>query len=207
MLDKLEHKKEFLRGAAVMAVTMQEARTCSEGTGLRGQRVTRIAELLGKALRLTPAQLWTLRYGSALHDIGKETIPDVILNKPGALTPEERDVVQTHAEAGFMMLLAVGFPGPVALVAAQHHEWWNGAGYPNKLGRLSICIQARILTVADAYDAMTTDRIYKPRRSHQEAVEELKQFQGKQFDPEVVKVFIKLDERDLSFENDGAIWN
>lgn len=120
-----------------------------------------------------------------LHDIGKLLVPEDILHKPGQLTPAERIVVERHSEIGYRMLDALSID-PIALWVLHLHERWAGDGYPNGLAGEDIPIASRILFVADSYDTMTTDRVYRAKVSRSEALDELDRCAGAQFDPAVV---------------------
>ena len=139
----------------------------------------------------------TLRVAALLHDVGKIGLPDRILRKPGPLTHEEEDAVRQHSLLGSLMV-SQHLPGndEVREAVLHHHERWDGNGYPAGLSGRSISMLGRILAVADAYSAMTTDRPYRSGLSLETAVEELKKGSGKQFDPEVVNVFLTCCQRD-----------
>jgi HD-GYP domain-containing protein (c-di-GMP phosphodiesterase class II) len=117
--------------------------------------------------------------------VGKLAIPEEILQKPGPLTEPERAVLERHPQIGFRMLDSLGVD-PVADWVLHHHERWDGLGYPDRLSGDEIPLGARILFVADAYDAMTTDRLYRPGLTHDQALDELERCAGSQFDPHVV---------------------
>ena len=123
-----------------------------------------------------------------LHDLGKLAIPEEILRKPGPLTDAERLVLERHPQIGYRMLESLGVD-PVANWVLHHHERWDGTGYPEGLPGEQIPLGARIIFVADAYDAMTSDRVYRGRLSDEEAIEELERCAGSQFDPTVVEAF------------------
>jgi putative nucleotidyltransferase with HDIG domain len=125
-----------------------------------------------------------------LHDMGKLAVPEYILNKPGPLTPAEFDKMKLHASVGADILSAIEFPYPVVPIVRHHHENWNGTGYPDGLAGADIPIGARILSVVDCFDALTSDRPYRPRLSDLEALEILVQRRGTMYDPLVVDVFI-----------------
>jgi diguanylate cyclase (GGDEF)-like protein len=158
-----------------------------------GSHSTRVAELgawIAARLGLDGEQVELTRLACSLHDLGKLAIPEEILRKPGPLTAPERLVLERHSQIGFRMLESLEID-PVAHWVLHHHERWDGAGYPNGLAREDIPLGARIIFVADAYDAMTSDRAYRGRLTPQEAVAELKRCAGTQFDPEVVRVFAR----------------
>ncbi len=129
------------------------------------------------------------------HDIGKVGIPDRILFKPGPLDPEEKVEMQQHCKIGHIIAMAPPDMVPIADWILKHHEWWNGEGYPLGLKGEEIPLECRILAIADAYDAMTSDRPYRKAISHQEAVAEIKRCAGTQFDPNLVPVFLKVLEK------------
>jgi HD-GYP domain-containing protein (c-di-GMP phosphodiesterase class II) len=137
---------------------------------------------------LPPDAVELTRLAANLHDLGKLAIPEELLRKPGPLTDPERLVLERHPQIGFRMLESLGVD-PVAAAVLHHHERWDGYGYPDGLAGDAIPLDARIIFVADAYDAMTSDRIYRPRLSRRQALAELERCAGSQFDPEVVAVF------------------
>ncbi len=124
------------------------------------------------------------------HDIGKVGIPDSILNKPGPLTLDERKEMQNHCEIGCRIAQAVPELAIISDWVLKHHEWWNGNGYPLGLKGVEIPLECRILAIVDAYDAMTSNRPYRKALSHEEALAELKRWEGTQFDPQLVAKFI-----------------
>ncbi len=158
-----------------------------------GSHSTRVAELgawIAARLGLDAEQIELTRLAGSLHDLGKLAIPEEILRKPGPLTPPERLVVERHSQIGYRMLESLEVD-PVADWVLHHHERWDGTGYPNGLAGEEIPLGARIIFVADAYDAMTSDRAYRGRLTPQEAVAELERCAGTQFDPEIVSVFAR----------------
>jgi HD-GYP domain-containing protein (c-di-GMP phosphodiesterase class II) len=157
-------------------------------TGSHSERVSELSALIATRLGLDPEQIELTRLAASLHDLGKLAIPEEILRKPGLLTDSERLVLERHPQIGFRMLDSLGVD-PVADLVLHHHERWDGAGYPDGLGAEQIPLGARIIFVADAYDAMTSDRIYRPRRSSAAALAELERCAGTQFDPGIVAAF------------------
>jgi len=163
-------------------------------------RVVAYCIRLGKQLHLSDIDMIALECGALLHDIGKIGVPDAILFKPGPLTDEEWVKMRRHVSYGAQILRGIDFLEGAAKVVAQHHEKYDGSGYPRKLGGENIYIGARIFAVADAVDAFTSDRPYRAGRSFEEAVEELDRCAGQHFDPTVVQAFkdVPLDEwRDI----------
>lgn len=157
-------------------------------------RITKLSMILGEALGLESDQILRLNLGSFFHDIGKVKIPDEILKKPGKLTPEEWEIMKMHPTYGRMLLEESSIPivTSAGLVVEQHHERYDGKGYPNGLSGDKISIEASIISVVDSYDAMTTDRIYQERRSPEYAFNELLQCRGTMYHPDVVDMFIEL---------------
>jgi len=152
--------------------------------------VSRLCERIGNALNLSPETIQELRTGGLMHDIGKINIDESILAKPGPLTDTERLEVQRHAETGYRILSSVSGFANIAEHVLAHHERWDGRGYPKGLKGKEIPLEARIIAVAEAYDAMTTETPYRHALSKEEAIGELKHYAGTQFDPEIVRVFI-----------------
>jgi diguanylate cyclase (GGDEF)-like protein/putative nucleotidyltransferase with HDIG domain len=159
-------------------------------TGSHSTRVAELAAWIAARLGLDVEQVELARLAGSLHDLGKLAIPEEILRKPGPLTPPERLVLERHSQIGFRMLESLGVD-PVADWVLHHHERWDGMGYPDGLSGDEIPLGARIIFVADAYDAMTSDRAYRGRLRPQEAVAELERCAGSQFDPEIVTVFAR----------------
>lgn len=160
-------------------------------TGGHTRRVVEHATRLGEALSLSPGQIEDLRQGAYLHDIGKLVIPDAILLKPGKLTPDEWEVMKTHACKGDDIARTIPTLTEGAIdVIRHHHERWDGTGYPDALSGTDIPLIARIFSVCDVYDALTSDRPYKTAWLETEAKAEIARQAGKQFDPEVVQAFL-----------------
>jgi diguanylate cyclase (GGDEF)-like protein len=157
-------------------------------TGEHSAEVGELAARIGTRMNLNANEVELLRLAGSLHDVGKLAIPEEILRKPGPLSAPERLVLERHPQIGFRMLDSLGIE-PVATWVLHHHERWDGVGYPNRLAGETIPLGARILFVADAYDAMTTERVYRGRLSHEHAVRELERCAGTQFDPSVVEAF------------------
>jgi HD-GYP domain-containing protein (c-di-GMP phosphodiesterase class II) len=154
-------------------------------------RVARMAHSVGVLLGCDEARLALVRLGGALHDVGKLVVSEAVLNKPGPLTAEEQVEVRGHPEAGARMValdrsLRPAFPGVL-----YHHERWDGLGYPTGRAGPEIPLEARILAVADCFDAMTSDRPYRAALPHEEAIAEVDLCSGSQFDPDVALVFLE----------------
>lgn len=155
-------------------------------------RVTELALKIATHMALPGEDLEALRIAGALHDIGKIAIPDDILLKPGRLTKEEYDVIKTHAYHGETILTPISLFERERGIVRHHHERWDGNGYPDGLQGERIPLLARILAVADTYDAITNNRPYQRARSHEEALEEIIRHKGTQFDPTLVDLLIAI---------------
>jgi diguanylate cyclase (GGDEF)-like protein len=154
-------------------------------TGSHSERVAELSARIAVRLALNSEIIELTRLAGSLHDLGKLAIPEEILRKAGPLTDPERLVLERHPQIGFRMLESLGVD-PVAEWVLHHHERWDGTGYPNALAGQEIPLGARIVFVADAYDAMTSDRVYRRRLSSRDALAELERCAGTQFDPEIV---------------------
>lgn len=168
------------------------------------RRVQKFA--LGLAERLEvrdPLQLRALEAAALLHDMGKLVIPEHILNKPGRLTPAEFEKMKLHASVGAQILSSVEFPYPVVPIVRHHHESWDGTGYPDGLRATAIPMGARILSVVDCFDALTSDRPYRPRLSDEEAIRILLQRRGSMYDPLIVDTFIEAKDDLLAAAAEG----
>jgi len=156
------------------------------------ERVTKYALEVARSLRFSRQEMEILRYASEVHDIGKISIPDFVLNKPGKLTPAERAIIELHPVKGEEMLEPLSFLKGGLPIVRHHHERYDGTGYPDGLEKDRIPILARILACADSFDAMTSDRPYRSRKlTIQEALTEIKNNAGSQFDPQIARLFIK----------------
>ena len=156
------------------------------------ERIKKDAIKLGRALNLPDDKINELSLLATLHDIGKLSVADNIFLKPGKLTLEEREEIEKHPEVGCKIASSSPEISSIANGILYHHEWWNGKGYPEGLVGSKIPIVSRIISVVDAYDAMTNHRPYRKARSKKQALKELKRFSGTQFDPELADVFIGL---------------
>lgn len=154
-------------------------------------RVRVYVDDIGRQLNLSELEHQALLAGSLLHDIGKLAVPEHILSKPGKLTPQEFEKMKIHPAVGAGILERVGFPYPVVPIVRSHHERWDGNGYPDCLKGNAIPIGARILSAVDCFDALVSDRPYRPAIPLEKAMEYLKENAGKQFDPEVITVIAR----------------
>jgi response regulator RpfG family c-di-GMP phosphodiesterase len=160
------------------------------------ERVVSYSMRLGREYGLDSQRTKSLEFGSLLHDIGKIGVPDLILRKPAKLTPEEWVLMREHPRHGQQILRGIAFLEGAARVVAQHHEKWDGTGYPLGLSGEEIDVCARIFSVADAFDAITSNRVYRKGKPYQAAAQELDEWAGKQFDPKVVEAFHRVPHGD-----------
>jgi response regulator RpfG family c-di-GMP phosphodiesterase len=163
-------------------------------TAGHSQRVTEIAMSIGRGLEISEEDLKVLRLAGPIHDIGKIGIEDNILRKPGRLTKEEYEVIKSHPEKGRQIIEPLDFLRETIPIILHHHERFDGAGYPTGLAGLEIPLGARVIAVADTFDAMTSSRAYRDARETQVAISELIRCRKTQFDPEVVDKFLELHE-------------
>jgi putative nucleotidyltransferase with HDIG domain len=155
-------------------------------------RVSRYALLIAEKLGLTTKEKHQLYLASMLHDIGKIGVPDDLLHRPGRLSDTEMDRVRSHVQLGASMIEMLGEMHPIVPLIRHHHESWDGSGYPDGMKGEEIPLISRIIAVADMYDAMTSDRPYRRRRTHDEAVEEVKRTAGTKLDPRVSEAFLQV---------------
>ncbi len=191
-----EHEIENTQKEVIMTMgTICEGR--SRETANHVRRVAEYSALLARLSGLPVAEEEILRIASPMHDIGKVAIPDAILNKPGRLTDEEYAHMQEHASLGYEMLSGSSRPiiQAAAIIAHQHHEKYDGSGYPNRLAGEEIHIYGRITALADVFDALGSDRVYKKAWPLEKVLEFIREQRGKHFDPQLVKLlFEELDE-------------
>jgi putative nucleotidyltransferase with HDIG domain len=167
------------------------------------QRVSHIAEAMCRVMRLPEQEIEKIKWAGLLHDIGKIGVRDNVLLKPGPLDKHERFLMNQHPTIGAEIVAPAHQLSPEAPLIRAHHEWFNGSGYPDGVEAFDIPLGARILTVADAYEAMTSSRPYRLiPLSHEQAVAELEKFIGIQFDPEIVPVLVGLDREILDRRQD-----
>ncbi len=162
------------------------------------RRLQDLSRRTGEELALSQEKLFSLIFASFLHDIGKASVPVEILQKPDKLSPEEWNIVQQHPEVGKDMILEhmdSSFFERVAQIILQHHESYDGSGYPKGLSGDEILIEAQILSVVDSYDAMSHNRPYQKAKNREKVLKEIKNCSGQQFAPEVVDAFLKAEEK------------
>jgi putative nucleotidyltransferase with HDIG domain len=173
------------------------------------KRVTAFTIAIARAMGLPREQINTIARGAFLHDIGKMAIPDKILNKPGKLEPEEFTIMREHAYHGYQIVRKIPFLAEASEIVYSHQERFDGTGYPRGLKGEEIPLGARIFSVADTFDAITSDRPYREKQSLQAARTEITKWSGRQFDPEVVRVFLEMPDKiwdDLRKDIDAQIY-
>ncbi|MCX7925909.1 MAG: response regulator [Fimbriimonadales bacterium] len=171
------------------------------------ERVAAYTMAMANRLNLSAEELINIERGALLHDIGKIGVPDSILYKPGPLTPEEWEIMKQHPVIGYRMCMKIDALRPAAPIVLHHHERWDGQGYPYGLAGEAIPLGARIFAIADTLDAMTSDRPYRKALSFAEAREEIIRCAGKQFDPEMVKLFLEIPEEELRLIREVSLTN
>jgi putative two-component system response regulator len=185
--DQLE---EAIREGVVMLAMAAEAK--DDDTGDHVHRIQQLTRKICIGLKMSSEDSDQISFFSIMHDVGKIHIPDGILKKPGPLTDKEWDIMQTHCIAGEKILGNTPFYQTAREIARSHHERWDGKGYPDGLKSESIPLAARIVTVADVFDALTHKRPYKPAWTVEAALEEMKTLSGKVFDPKILSTFIHM---------------
>jgi putative nucleotidyltransferase with HDIG domain len=164
----------------------------SSWTAGHSERVTKIAMAISRAAGFSRSERNIVLRAGAVHDIGKLGIPNEILDKPGELTPQEKIAVRQHPQLGARILEPISAYTDIMRIVLEHHENFDGSGYPNGLARGQISIYSRIFSVADGYDAMTSDRPYRQALDRKSAVESIKMEAGKKYDPMVVDLFLMI---------------
>jgi putative nucleotidyltransferase with HDIG domain len=186
-IEDLEHSYDVTLEVLGEALDLRDSET--EG---HSKRVTAYTIALARAIGISAAEIKEIARGAFLHDIGKMAIPDAILRKPGVLTHEEREIMRQHCVRGYHMLRNIPFLNKTAEIVLAHQEYYDGNGYPRGLSGSQIPVGARLFAVADALDAITSDRPYRKVRSFEDARTEILLGSGTQFDPTVVEAFQKL---------------
>jgi len=200
----LERSYDITLEALGDALDLKDAET--EG---HSKRVTAFTIAIARSMEVPKEQITVIARGAFLHDIGKMAIPDAILRKPGALTPDEIAIMREHCYRGYQLLKRITFLAEASEIVYSHQERYDGTGYPRGLKGEEIPLGARIFSVADTLDAITSDRPYRAAQSVGAAREEIKKWSGRQFDPNVVKVFLSMPEyiwTDLRKEIDAQIY-
>ncbi len=191
----------YLETVNVMANTIEGRDPLTHG---HVERVAKYARWLAEEMGWPKENLRMLEFGSRLHDIGKIIVPDHILNKPGALTEDEWDLMKRHTEAGAKILENIHHLQAITPYVLHHHERWDGSGYPHGLKGREIPLEGRLLTIVDVFDALTTTRPYHPKRPAHEVIQFLLGQAGKQFDPDLTAIFINVLKNRMKSKNDGG---
>ena len=202
-MGNLERSYDITLEALGDALDLKDAET--EG---HSKRVTAFTIAIARALGLSADEIRVIARGAFLHDIGKMAIPDNILRKPDKLTPEEVAIMREHCFHGYQILKKIPFLAEAAEIVYSHQERFDGTGYPRGLKGEQIPLGARMFSVADTLDAITSNRPYRPAQTVQAAREEIERWSGRQFDPEIVKTFMSMDKNiwtDLRNEIDAQI--
>ncbi len=203
LADEIEHRTSDLKRALseleiAQAETVQRLSMAvefrDEDTGAHIERIGRFSVLLAEHIGMDAEFCARLRHAAPLHDVGKVAIPDAILLKPGPLTPEERAIVETHAEEGHRLVRgsSSSILDMAATIALSHQEKWDGTGYPRGLKGEAIPIEGRIVAVADVFDALTSDRVYRKAFAVEEAVQMMREQRGRHFDPVLLDAFMEV---------------
>ncbi len=201
--DEIEHRTTELKRALseleiAQAETVQRLSMAvefrDEDTGAHIERIGRFSVLLAEHIGMDADFCERLRHAAPLHDVGKVAIPDAILLKPGPLTPEERAIVETHAEEGHRLVRgsSSSILDMAATIALSHQEKWDGSGYPRGLKGEAIPIEGRIVAVADVFDALTSDRVYRKAFTIEEGVQMMREQRGRHFDPVLLDAFMEV---------------
>ncbi len=194
LIDKNMVESKFTTTMYEMIFTLGDViESRSEETGEHVKRVAHISYIMAKLLGFNEEEAQTIKLASMLHDVGKIGIPDQILNKPGKLTPDEFEVMKTHTIIGYRILKSSSNEvfKKAALIALHHHEQWAGEGYPKGLAGEEIPLCARIVSITDSYDALRSDRVYRPAWPERKVVEYLKEMSGTKYDPHLIEIFMK----------------
>jgi diguanylate cyclase (GGDEF)-like protein len=190
------YKRKLLESRSLHSAIISSMKTVlfekSQETEEHARRLAKLTRTMGQVIGLKKQQFDELELFSTLHDIGKIGIDDHILNKPGKLTDKEWTIMKKHSEIGYRIAMASPELMSVADYILTHHERWDGKGYPQGLPGGNIPLLSRILAVADAYDAMTSDRPYRKAMPKEAAIEEILKNAGTQFDPEISRIFVEL---------------
>jgi putative nucleotidyltransferase with HDIG domain len=203
-MSDLERSYDITLEALGDALDLKDAET--EG---HSKRVTAFTIAIARAMGLTSERIRVIARGAFLHDIGKMAIPDAILRKPGALTPDEINIMKEHCWHGYQILRKIPFLTEAAEIVYAHQEKWDGTGYPRQLKGDEIPLGSRIFSLADTMDAIMSDRPYRAAQPFSAARDEIVRFAGRQFDPNIVKVFVDMPEsiwHDLRKEINSQIY-
>lgn len=193
-----DHLRNMLRGTVRALAAAIEAK--DDYTRGHSERVTAYSLQIGSKMQVNPPQMQVLELAGFLHDVGKIGVPENILRKAGPLTQEEYEIVKQHARLGANIVRNIEGADEIAEAVLHHHERWDGKGYPDALSQNHVGILARILSVADAFDAMSSRRPYRDKLAREKVLNTLRESAGTQFDPTVVEAFLRVAENDEGVE-------
>ena len=194
---ELSHSEQERSYIEVIGAMVATAHARDHETIGHSFRVARYATALAQRIGIGGETLTAIEWGALLHDVGKIGVPQHVLRKTGPLSDDERTLMELHPRRGYQMLKGLLFLGTALDVVLSHHERWDGRGYPNGLCAEEIPLSARIFAVVDSYDAITSDRPYRPARGHADAADELRRVAGSQLDPHVVERFLEIPQTEL----------
>ena len=192
--ERTEELKEAIQEGIIMLATAAEAK--DEDTGDHVKRIGDMTRSICLELGMDKNKSEAIGFASIMHDVGKIHVPDSILKKPGPLNEDEWSIMKRHTIAGEKILGNKPFYKTAREIARNHHERWDGTGYPDGLKGKDIPVSARIVAIADVFDALAHKRSYKPAWAREKTIAEMKNMAGKTFDPEILKVFLYLIEKD-----------
>lgn len=192
IIDGTKERENILIGILIALTRAIDAK--SPWTAGHSERVTKFAESIGRGLNLDESQMRVLTISAILHDIGKIAVPEQILDKPGKLTDEEFDIVKKHSQTGADIISSIPSYETILPGILFHHERWDGTGYPKCIREKDIPLFARIICIADVYDALTEDRPYRKAWSREQVMQFFEEQKDKMFDSELVDIFLKLPE-------------
>jgi diguanylate cyclase (GGDEF)-like protein/putative nucleotidyltransferase with HDIG domain len=198
-MEQLKTSYEFTLEAMVKMLDARE-----QSTGQHSVRVQALSLIMARELKLSEEEMHIIARGALLHDIGKISIPDAILLKPGPLSDSEWEVMKSHVEIGYSVIKSNPHLQKEADIVFSHHERFDGDGYPRGLKGKEICLGARIFAIVDAYDAMRSERVYRKSTPEKEVIAEIHRCSGTHFDPDIVEVFLRCQ---VEFEAAGDWWN
>jgi putative nucleotidyltransferase with HDIG domain len=185
----IQSKTQYIQTVDTLMRAMEARDKYTEG---HSQRVAEIATVIAKELKYTDMQIENLHMASLLHDVGKIGIDDNILNKPGRLTQEEYEIIKSHPEIGYNILKDIKNLEPILFIVRNHHERYDGKGYPDGKTPIELGLDVFIVQLADTIDAMATDRPYRKALSHEEVINEVIKYSGTQFHPKVVQTYLNI---------------
>lgn len=197
MYSQKTHKNQDMRNETIMLM-IKSAHNKNEHEKAHADRVGELCEKLAKAMKLSKKDIREVKLAGLLHDCGKISINEEILNKTGKMNNDELEILKTHSERGYRMLNSSNELYKIAEVVLSHHEFWNGKGYPNNIVGEDIPLFSRMIAIVEAYDSMLNVAVYKKPFTKEKTIKELESQSGKQFDPEITSIFI---EKVISLEN------